>query len=249
MKRVWVPVLASFVVHGVLAATMGRLSSRRLTLAPQVSVTVDYAKPPEPPKAPPPPPPRPPPVKMPARLPKQLARAALPPPRVPQPPDVAPPPPTVEAKQPTPQPLIVTGITLESTTTSGGMAVPVGNTLGGDPGRVAHEPAAVKPYKAAHYAPAAQVTELPYELNQNALDIKRFYPPQALKDRFEGDVVLRLLIDSDGSIARVEVVSDPGEGLGPAAARAVRELRFGPGKVNGEPVATTVPFTIHFVIN
>lgn len=248
MKRVWVPVLASFVVHGVLAATMGRLSSRRLTLAPQVSVTVDYAKPPEPPQAPPPPP-KPPPVKMPARLPRAQARAELPRPQAPRPPDAAPPPPAVEAKQPTPQPLVVTGITLESTTSSGGMAIPVGNTLGGDPGRVARDPAAAKPYKAERYATAAQVSELPRVLNNDALDIKRFYPPAALKQGFEGDVVLRVLVDSDGSIARVEVVSDPGEGLGPAATRAIRELRFQPGKVNGEAVATTIPFTIRFVIN
>ena len=61
--------------------------------------------------------------------------------------------------------------------------------------------------------------------------------------------LLRLLIDSDGSIAKVDVVSDPGEGLGPAAAQAVRELRFSPAKVHGVAVATTVPFTIHFTLD
>ena len=145
--------------------------------------------------------------------------------------------------------MVVTGITMESTTGSGSFAVGVGNTLRGDPGRVGHDPSTVKPYKAARYAPAAQVSELPSVLNRDALDIRKFYPPDALKREFEGDVVLRVLIDSDGSIARVEVVSDPGEGLGAAAMRAVREFRFAPGKVNGEAVATTIPFTIRFVIN
>ncbi len=251
MKRVGAALVASFVVHGVLAASMGRLPTRRLTPAPQVTVTVDYVPPPEPPKPPPPPPPAPrPPVKMTRPPPKPVAKAALPPPRIPQQPLAAPPPPTVEAKEPTPQPLVVTGITLESTTSSGSIGVAVGNTLGGDPGRKAHEPvAASKPYKAEKYATSAQLNELPAVLNRDALDIRRFYPPLALKKEVEGDVVLRLLIDSDGSIARVEIISDPGEGLGPAAARAVRELRFRPGKVNGEAVATTIPFTIRFVIN
>jgi protein TonB len=250
MKRIWAALVASFLVHGVLAATMGRLPRRSLLPRQQVSVTVDYATPPpEPPKAPPPPPP--PPVKMPRALPKRVARASLPPPRVPQPPapQDAPPPPTKEAKDPTPQPLIVTGITLESTTSSGGMAVGVGNTLRGAPSTTAAAPETVKPYKAARYATSAQVNELPGVLNRDALDIKRYYPPAALKKEFEGDVVLRLLIDSDGTIAKVDVVNDPGEGLGAAAARAVRQLRFSPGKVDGEAVATTIPFTIRFVIN
>lgn len=247
MSRVWAALGASFVVHGVLAATMGRLSSHRLLPAKQVSIKVDYS--PGPPAPPPPPAPAPPPVTMPRALPRQQPRTIV---KAPPPVAVeraAPPPPTVEAKELTPQPMIVTGITLESTTSAGGMAVPVGNTLGGDPGRVAKDPAQVKPYKAARYATSAQVSELPRVLNPDSLNIKRFYPPAALKDQFEGDVVLRLLIDSDGSIAKVEIVSDPGQGLGPAAVRAVRELRFEAGKVSGEAVATTIPFTIHFVIN
>jgi len=107
----------------------------------------------------------------------------------------------------------------------------------------------VKPYKADQYATVAQVNELPRPLNRDALNLRKYYPAQARKNGFEGDVVLRLLIDADGSIAKVDVVSDPGEGLGPAAAQAVRELRFSPAKVNGVAVATTVPFTIHFTLD
>src|SRR5207237_1438252 len=133
---------------------------------------------------------------------------------------------------------VITGITLESTVSSGSFAVGVGNTLGGTPGRVAAAPAQVKPYKAERYAPVAQVTEMPQVLNSDSVDIRKYYPPDALKRELEADVVLRLLIDSDGSIAKVDVVNDPGEGLGAAAVRAVREFRFAPGKVNGAAVAT-----------
>lgn len=253
MKRVLLPLLGSFALHGVVAAVMGTLSSGRALAEQQKPVVievVDVPPPKEPPRVEPPPPPRPKPapVKI-ARAPKLKAPPTVVPRQtLPPPPDNAPPPPTTEAKETTPEPVIVTGITMESTSGAGSFAVGVGNTLHGDPGRTGHDPATVKPYKAARYSPAAQVSELPRVLNRDGFDIRKYYPAPALKSEFEGDVVLRLLIDSDGSIAKVEIVSDPGEGLGAAAARAVREFRFAPATVDGTPVATTIPYTIRFVI-
>ena len=139
---------------------------------------------------------------------------------------------------------------MESTSQGGSFAVGTGNTTRGTPQDKASEPEAVKPYKANRYASAAQVTELPRPLNADSINLRKYYPQQALRAGFEGDVVLRLLIDSDGAIAKVEVVSDPGQGLGRAAAEAVRrEYRFAPAKVNGVAVATTVPFTVHFTLD
>ena len=211
---------------------------------------VDKPAPP-PLKAAEPPPPKPVPMKRVARAPVKPPPVNAPPPtaRPPPPPTNDPPPPTVEAKgPPSKEPVrVLSGITLESTSQGGTFAAPVGNTLYGAPGKIAADPKTVKPYKADRYAPAAQVNELPHVLSQP--EIRRFYPSDALKSEFEGDVVLRLLIDSDGSIAKVDVVNDPGRGLGAAAVQAIREFRFAPGKVNGTAVATTVPFVIHFVIN
>ena len=206
---------------------------------------------PEEPKPPlPKPKPKPVPMKL-ARAPRAPAPKDLPPPPPnPAPPSPLPPPPTIEAKAASnAAPVVLAGVTLESTTAAGGFAVNVGNTLYGDPGRKGRDPATVKPYKAARYAPAAQVNELPEPLNRDQVNINKYYPPDARKKEFEGEVVLKLLIDSDGSIAKVDIVSDPGEGLGRAAALAILEYRFSPGKVNGVPVATTVPFKITFVIN
>ena len=224
---------------------------------PQIALEVAVVdKPPPPPPAkiePPKPVPPPPPVKMKRvtkALPKPPPDAPKPPPTArPPPPTDLPPPPNVEAKgPPSKEPVrVLSGIQLESTSQGGTFAAPVGNTLYGDPGRVAADPKTVKPYKAERYAPAAQVNELPHVLS--SADLRSFYPPDALKAEFEGDVVLRLLIDSDGSIVKIDVINDPGRGLGPAAAKAIREYRFSPGKVNGVAVATTVPFVIHFTIN
>ncbi|HEX2816284.1 MAG TPA: TonB family protein [Phenylobacterium sp.] len=204
-------------------------------------------KPPEPVKAPEPP--KPVPLKL-TRAPRVIPRNLPPPIAAPLPQTNAPPPPTHEAPSPAQAPVIVTGITLESTSQGGGMAVGTGNTLLGTPGDKATAPAQVKPYKAEQYAAAAQVTELPRVLNRDGVNLRKYYPPEAMRAGFEGDVVLRLLIDSDGSIVKVDVISDPGQGLGAAARKAiVSEYRFSPAKVNGTAVATTVPFTMHFTIS
>jgi protein TonB len=244
MEKFLPALAASLVVHAAIAATMAGLTARR-KLQQQVALQVavvdkPVAPPPAPPK--PKPPPKVVPMKM-ARAPKQ----ELPPQQIIPPHTEAPPPPTNEAKSNAP--LIVTGITLESTSQGGSFAVGVGNTLSGDPGRKAVDPASVKPYKAERYAPSAQVTEMPSPLNRESLNLRKYYPPHARKNEFEGDVVLRLLIDADGTVAKVDIISDPGEGLGAAAALAVRELRFTSPKVNGVPCATTVPFTVHFTMD
>lgn len=244
--KVLVPVAASLVVHAGIAALMARLSVRKPAVqqvALQVAV-VNAPPPPVKPEPPPPPKPRVVPIK------RTTAKAELPPPpAVIPPPSAAPPPPTQEAKTVTQAP-IVAGITLESTSQGGSMVVGVGNTMYGDPGRKAVDPNAVKPYKAAVYAPAASVTELPSLTNREGLNLRKYYPPDARKNEFEGDVVLRLLVDEDGHVAKAEVISDPGQGLGRAAVQAaMQELRFTPPRVNGVAVATTIPFTMHFTLD
>jgi|SRR5438067_3115565 len=244
-SKVLVPLGTSVGLHAAIALFIFALAVRPRPI-PQTPIEIQVVDMPPAAKAPEPPP-RPVPMKV-ARAPR--TPQALPPPTpAPLPPSTAPPPPTAEAPRNTSNPVVITGITMESTSQGGSFAVGAGNTLRGAPEKTARDPQAVKPYKADQYAPAAQVNELPRPLNREALNLRRYYPPQAKKNGFEGDVVLRLLIDADGSIAKVDVVSDPGEGLGPAAAQAVRELRFAPAKVNGVAVATTVPFTIHFTLD
>jgi protein TonB len=242
-SRVLLPIGTSVALHAVVAVAALFVAVRPRAL-PQTPVQIQVVDAP-PAKAPEPP--QPVPMKV-ARAPR-LQRTPPPPTPTPLPPSDAPPPPTTEAPRTTPQPVIIAGITMESTSQGVGVAVGVGNTLRGAPERAAAAPEAVKPYKADQYASSAQVSELPRPLNRESLNLRKYYPAQAKRSGFEGDVVLRLLIDSDGTIAKVDVISDPGEGLGPAAVQAVRELRFSPAKMNGVAVATTVPFTIHFTLD
>ena len=93
---------------------------------------------------------------------------------------------------------------------------------------------------------AGDVTEPPAVVAR--AELRKFYPPGAMQNGFEGDVKLRLLVAQDGSLAQVDVLRDPGEGLGEAGARAIRSYRFRPARVNGEAVATVINFTLHFVL-
>jgi protein TonB len=251
--RAVVPLGTSLLLHAALGVFLLAVAVRPRPVAQtplQIQVVEAPRPPPEPAKpAEPPPPPKPVPMKL-ARAPR-LARRELPPPTpTPLPPSNLPPPPTTEAPPSAREPVVITGITLESTSQGGSFAVGTGNTLRGTPERTARAPEAVKPYKAEQYAPVAQVNELPQLLNRDSLNLRKYYPPEAKKEGLEADVVMRLLIDADGTIVKAEIVSDPGHGFGPKAVEAaLHELHFSPPKVNGVAVATTVPFTLHFTLD
>ena len=238
--------LASLLVHVGLVALVG--NARPFSASPhQTPLEVAVVT-----KAPPPPPPPPlPPQELKRTPPRRIARVTpiTPPVRpraAPPPPPAAPPPPSVEAKEITDKPVVLPGITMESTTQGGTFAAPTGNTLYGEPPRKAIEPGTAKPYKAERYVAAAQVSELPSV--EFTPDLKQFYPREAQQRGTEGDVVMRIMVDSDGSVVKVDVLSDPGQGLGAAAVRAMRAFRFNPGKLGGVPVATTITFKLQFVI-
>jgi|1185.fasta_scaffold03369_4 TonB family protein len=240
MKRV--AGLVSLLLHAVAGVAVARAHARPVPPAPQVKVQVAVVE-----KPPPPPPPpavvTPPPVVHVVRMARAAGRS-LPPRQL-----DAPPPPTTEAAQVADEPVAIAGISYQSTSAAGSFAAAVGNTLAAAPDRVARNPAAARPYKAAQYAAASELAEAPQVLNRDQVDIRRYYPKEALQRGIEAEVILRLTIDSDGSIAEASVVRDPGEGLGAAALRAVREFRFAPGRVGATPVATAIPFVIRFVIS
>jgi len=247
VSKVALALAGSIALHIVVAIWLGHAAKVRAS-EPNKPVTVSVVEI-EKPKPPPPPPP--PPVEKPKPPPPTpVVRVLKPPPTkelpTPPPPNKEPPP---AEKPPDAPPVILSGVTLESTAANGSFSVNTGNTLYGDPGTKGRDPSEVHPYKAARFVPAARVTEMPYVLNQGSVNIRKYYPADAKKNEFEGDVVLKLIIDSDGSIAKVTVISDPGQGLGEAAKKAIMEFKFSPGKVDGEAVATPVPFTMHFTLN
>lgn len=208
-----------------------------------VMVEIEPPPPPPPPEEkkpePPPPPkpkPKPPPVKV------AVTEEKPPPPE-----EQAPPPPNEEAPPETPSkpvPLVV-GISMSSTSTSGGFAAPVGNTAYGKVESTAKDPTTVQKYRAPKYAPIYQVDRHPEEIGQ----VKIPYPAEAKRAGIEGDVILALRIDDAGKVVKVHILSGPGYGLNEAAAEAMRRARFRPATQKGEPVATDIKYRYTFYLD
>lgn len=75
------------------------------------------------------------------------------------------------------------------------------------------------------------------------------YPPQAVINRWEGTVMLRLHVAANGSVTNLEVLSSSGHHiLDVAAIRSVRNWRFVPAKRGGRAVAATVRLPVQFVL-
>lgn len=72
------------------------------------------------------------------------------------------------------------------------------------------------------------------------------YPRDARSNGTQGAVVVRAIIRRDGTVDDVEVLREPGDGLGEAAARAVRQWRFRPARYQGEPIDVYYTVTMNF---
>ena len=89
-------------------------------------------------------------------------------------------------------------------------------------------------------------TEAPVAVNADA---PVSYPPALFDQRIEGDVVLRLFVDSTGAVLpeSTRVVETSGyPALDSAALAGARDLRYAPAKRRGIPVATSFMQSIQF---
>lgn len=239
----------SLALHAALFAAI--LSIRPPPARRATPVTVEIVETERPPPAPPPAAPAPAASEPPRPAPRPPPRVAKlpPPPRGAPPPRAEPPapPPPNQPPPPSASPAAPPrfGISMESTTTAGGVAAPVGSTLYGRAPERAQDPASAKPYRSDRYAPPSQVTTLPEPLG---CDIPRAeYPEEARRLGIEAEVRLRLVVDEEGRVVDVKVTRDPGHGFGAVAARAARAYcRFRPARKDGAAVATEIPYTIRF---
>lgn len=76
------------------------------------------------------------------------------------------------------------------------------------------------------------------------------YTEAALKKRLQGTVYIQFVIEVDGTVNHVEIVSDIGGGLGEEAARVVRKMpKWIPGKLNDIPVRVRMEIPVKFRLN
>jgi TonB family protein len=250
--------LVSGLGHALLLEALGRGRSGRLLRAPrresfEVTVVEKAAPPPPPPVVPVP---APTPV-----VPRRRVALAAPRPATASAPahplDPTPAPPTPQTPPPTAPPdavpelapTLLPGVALSATSVAGTMKVARGGSPGG---RASGESEGGgtgngRPYQGGEFVEVSDLSEEPVFLdNVSARDVERFYPKEARAEHFEASVELKLVIDADGSVAHVTVTSDPGHGLGAAAARLARLYRFKPGKLAGRAVATEIRQTVVF---
>lgn len=75
------------------------------------------------------------------------------------------------------------------------------------------------------------------------------YPPMARAARISGTVVIQAMIGKDGTIQNAKVVSSPDDSLSQAALDAVRQWRYQPYMLNGEPVSVMTTINVGFTLN
>ncbi len=72
------------------------------------------------------------------------------------------------------------------------------------------------------------------------------YTEQAREAKFQGDVVVEIVVQADGSVSDVQVVKPAGLGLDESALKTVRTWKFKPGMKNGHPVAVQMIVDVSF---
>lgn len=125
---------------------------------------------------------------------------------------------------------------------------PTGGVFGGIPGQGiigGSGPAAPPPPKPATPARIKQGG------NVTAASIlsqtRPLYPPLARQARIQGNVVLHAIIDKEGKVAQLEVVSGHPL-LVQAALDAVKQWRYKPTQLNGDPVEVDTTITVTFTM-
>ncbi len=88
----------------------------------------------------------------------------------------------------------------------------------------------------------------PYLIGQSSTPSNAWYPESALKDRFEGMVLLKLTINVGGRVERVEVLAHAREDLDSAAVRLARTWTFAPGQSIGMPEKSVIQVPVGFYL-
>jgi protein TonB len=174
------------------------------------------------------PPPQPKPRVTPQPVVPKPTRQTLPPPPLP---------PAVQTDAPAPD-------AVAGTTTPQPTAPPVGAPVAA----TAAPPAPPAP-AAQEALPAAPRIQLP-DSNADYLNNRPpAYPPLSRRLGEQGKVVVRVLIDVDGSARQAELKTSSGyDRLDQTALKTVLGWTYVPGKVNGEPKAMWFNVPIHFVL-
>jgi periplasmic protein TonB len=138
--------------------------------------------------------------------------------------------------------------------TSGGVVGGIpGGVVGGVSGGVLNEVLSARsvpvPAKTPDPTPVKRIRVASRVVEANLIhDVPPQYPPEAGRARIEGAVVLLAVIGRDGTVQEVRVESGLPI-LAQAAINAVKQWRYKPYMINGEPVEVDSRITINFTLS
>jgi protein TonB len=76
--------------------------------------------------------------------------------------------------------------------------------------------------------------------------VRASYPPMALRMGVEGDVTLKIEVDSEGRVTKAEIIKSAGAAFDDEALKAVKQSRFEPAQRDGQTVAAEFTYIYRF---
>jgi len=127
-----------------------------------------------------------------------------------------------------------------------GFAVPIGETMIGDPKlKKGNTDTFIKPAERTDVAANIEaISSMPKVLKE----IKPRYPDEARRLGIEGSVVLLLEIDEDGNVVSAKIVKKMGYGMDEEAMKAAYQLKFKPAYAGKTPVRAKIKYTFTFIL-
>lgn len=117
----------------------------------------------------------------------------------------------------------------------------------------------MSPWRAASPASGARVTPAQEDVVQPGegvtlprvtREVRPTYTPEAMRARIQGDVLLAIVVEADGTVDRTRVLKslDTVHGLDDAAVQAARQWQFVPGRKDGRAVPVEVVLQLTFTL-
>ncbi len=72
------------------------------------------------------------------------------------------------------------------------------------------------------------------------------YTDRARKAKLQGRILLEVVVDREGNVAKTKIVQGLGMGLDENSVKTVRKWKFKPGTYDGKPVPVTLPVEVTF---
>ena len=74
------------------------------------------------------------------------------------------------------------------------------------------------------------------------------YPPEAKEEHIQGVVLLQVILDKEGSVANIQLISGH-PSLAPAAIEAVKQWKYRPYLLNGAPIDVETQVAVNFTLS